>query len=184
MWRTRVPRVVWCFCAAFIMASATAAADVRFTGPTSHADQADQEEEAGVRSSAARLVAEAVSLPMHVLPDVTSRPYVRLGSEAPRQERPGALTGLYVSFAALQALDAHSTLRAVDNGALEANPLVAPIADRPGLMFGMKAAAAVTTIVLAEKLWRRNRVAAVVLMVAANAAYAAVVASNYGQARR
>ena len=94
MWRTRVPRVVWCFCAAFIMASATAAADVRFTGPTSHADQADQEEEAGVRSSAARLVAEAVSLPMHVLPDVTSRPYVRLGSEAPRQERPGALTGL------------------------------------------------------------------------------------------
>jgi hypothetical protein len=136
-----------------------------------------------VRSSAARLVGEAISFPMHVLPDVTSRPDV-LRSEGSRQERPGALTGLYVSFATLQALDAHSTLRAVGDGQSEANPIVAPFADRPGLMFGMKAAAAVTTIVLAEKLWRRNRAAAVILMVAANAAYAAVVASNYRQASR
>jgi hypothetical protein len=33
-------------------------------------------------------------------------------------------------------------------------------------------------------LWRKHRVAAVVLMVAANAGYVAVVAHNYRQARR
>lgn len=183
MWRARVPRVVWCL-AAFIMTTATAAADVRFTAPTDHPGQADDEAEPGVRSTGARLVAEAIALPMHVLPYVTPRPNVHLRTEEPTQERPGALTGLYVSFATLQALDAHSTLSAVGGGRSEANPIVAPFADRPGLMVGMKAAAAVTTIVLAEKLWRRNRVAAVILMVAANAGYAAVVASNYRQARR
>jgi hypothetical protein len=94
------------------------------------------------------------------------------------------LTPLYVSFGALQALDAHSTLRAVRAGQSEANPFVAPFAQRPALMIGVKAAATAGTIAITEKLWRRHRVAAVTLMIAANVGYAAIVAHNYRQARR
>jgi hypothetical protein len=97
--------------------------------------------------------------------------------------RPRALGGLYVSFAALQALDAHSTITAVRAGHREANPLIQPFANRPGVLIAAKAATAAGTIALAERLWRKHRVAAVLLMVAANAGYAAVVAHNYRQAR-
>lgn len=100
------------------------------------------------------------------------------------ETRPRALTPLYVSFGALQALDAHSTLRAVRAGQSEANPFVAPFAQRPALMIGVKAAATAGTIAITEKLWRRHRVAAVTLMIAANVGYAAIVAHNYRQARR
>jgi hypothetical protein len=72
----------------------------------------------------------------------------------------------------------------VGAGRTEANPLVAPFANRPGLMIGVKAAAAAGTIALSERLWRRHRVAAVTLMIVANAGYAAVVAHNYRQGRR
>jgi hypothetical protein len=98
--------------------------------------------------------------------------------------RPRALGGLYVGFAALQALDAHSTITAVRAGHREANPLIRPFAHRPGVLIAAKAATAAGTIALSERLWRKHRAAAVLLMVAANAGYAAVVAHNYRQARR
>ena len=46
-------------------------------------------------------------------------------------DRPAALAPLYVSFAALQVLDIHSTLRAPDFGAREANPLVGRLLASP-----------------------------------------------------
>jgi hypothetical protein len=93
--------------------------------------------------------------------------------------RPGALLPLYGSFAALQAMDAHSTVRAVRGGAVERNPLLAPVGHNAGAMFAIKAATTVGTIVLVEKLRRRHPMGAVVLMVAVNAAYGAIVVANY-----
>ena len=103
-----------------------------------------------------------------------------LATERPR----GVLLPLYVSFAALQALDAHSTLRALDNGAAEANPLMAGLAGTPAALVAVKAGVAASTIYLVEKVRVKSRGAAIALMVALNSAYAAIVAHNYRTTRR
>jgi len=99
-------------------------------------------------------------------------------------ERPRLLVPLYVSFAALQALDAHSTLKAVDRGYVEVNPLVASSSKNGAAMTAMKVAVTTSVIVGSEKLWRHNRVAAVAAIIAINGAYAAIVAHNYRNANR
>ncbi len=58
----------------------------------------------------------------------------------PRQRRPGALVPLYVSFSALQVLDTHSTSRALDRGAGEANPVMRGIVGNQIGLLGLKAA--------------------------------------------
>lgn len=101
-----------------------------------------------------------------------------------RLRRPVLLPALYAANIALQGLDAHSTIKALDGGAREANPLMQGVADHRGALLAVKVGAAASTIYFAEKLWRRNRVAAVALMVAVNGVSAAVVAHNYRVARR
>jgi hypothetical protein len=91
----------------------------------------------------------------------------------------GVLIPMYVTFASLQMLDAHSTLRAVNAGAVEQNPLMRGLADRPVALVALKAGVAASTIVLADKMRGRSRVGAVVMMAALNSAYAMVVAHNY-----
>ena len=93
--------------------------------------------------------------------------------------RPKALPMLYASFGALQALDAATTFRALDRGATEANPALAGFASNRGAMVAVKAASFASTVYLTERLWKKNRVAAVVTMVCVNSAYAAIVAHNY-----
>jgi hypothetical protein len=95
----------------------------------------------------------------------------------------GALIPLYVSFATLQMLDAHSTLRGVHAGASEQNPMLRSIADRPAALFAVKAGIAASTIVLADKMRSHSRVGAIVLMAGLNSLYATVVAHNYSVAR-
>jgi hypothetical protein len=101
----------------------------------------------------------------------------------PSSDRPRALVPLYVSFATLQALDVHSTSRALDAGAGEANPLMRGVAHRPAALLAVKAGGAASAIWLAHKLSKRSRTGAIVLMAAVNSAYAMVVAHNY-RARR
>jgi hypothetical protein len=93
--------------------------------------------------------------------------------------RPAALPALYISFATLQALDVHSTLTAVDGGRIEANPAMKGLVGQPAAFVAAKIAATAATFYISERLWRRHRVGAVVLMVAVNGAYAAIVATNY-----
>jgi hypothetical protein len=100
------------------------------------------------------------------------------------QQRPRALVPLYVSFAALQGLDVHSTTRALRNGAVEANPLMKGLAGNPVALSAVKGAGAAGVIYASEKIWKKNKVAAVVFMVAANAGLAFVVQHNYRHARR
>lgn len=97
----------------------------------------------------------------------------------PIARRPSALVPLYVSYVGLQALDAVTTLRALEAGASEQNPLVGGVAGHPGALLALKAGVAVGTIYLSERLWRKNPAAAVVLMAALNGAYLAIVANNH-----
>jgi hypothetical protein len=94
-------------------------------------------------------------------------------------ERPAPLVGLYVSLAGLQALDITSTRRAIRAGAAEANPIVAPFAGSALALTVLKAGVTGATIFASERLWKKNRKAALLTMIGLNAAYGAIVAHNY-----
>ena len=96
---------------------------------------------------------------------------------APDSSRP--LVPLYVSFAVLQALDVHSTTRALNAGAVEGNPLLRGVAHQPAALIAVKAGGAASTIWLSHKLAKRSKAGAFILMTAVNSAYAMVVAHNY-----
>lgn len=98
------------------------------------------------------------------------------------RRRPKAMLPLYASFGTLQALDAHSTARALNRGAVEANPVMRGAGNAAGPI-ALKAAGAAAVIYASEKLWKKKRRAAVVLMIAANAAVGFVVQHNYRNAR-
>jgi hypothetical protein len=100
------------------------------------------------------------------------------------QQRPAALVPMYVSFSVLQGLDVHSTLRALDSGAVEANPLMKGVAGSAIGMAAVKTAAAAGVIYASERMWKHNKVAAVVFMAATNSAMAWVVQHNHRVAQR
>jgi len=124
----------------------------------------------------------------HLL-DLVQVPVVATASTVPRpaptptSSGRGVLVPLYVSFAALQALDAHSTLRGIHGGAVERNPMLHSIAKTPAVLFAVKAGVAASTIVLADRVRGRSRVGAIVLMAGLNSLYATVVAHNYAAVR-
>ncbi len=97
---------------------------------------------------------------------------------APKLKRPAILPALYVALGTMQAWDVYSTRSAIGAGAREANPIAAPLAGNTGSMLGLKLATTATIIVMSERLWKRNRVAAVVMLVALNGATAAVSMHN------
>ncbi len=96
-----------------------------------------------------------------------------------RIRRPSALPSLYMASAALQGYDAYSTLRALQGGAVEANPLMQHVVKSPAAFIGVKASVTVLSIVAAEKMWKRgNRMGAIGVMVASNVAMGFVAANN------
>ena len=97
--------------------------------------------------------------------------------------RPALLPALYITLGAVQVWDVYSTSAALNAGAVERNPLVAPVVSNAGGMLGLKLAAAGSSILFAERLWRKNRIAAVVTMAAINGATAAVAVRNMRNAR-
>ena len=114
-------------------------------------------------------------------PDVTIGEY--LNRPKPRGYRPAALPALYATLAGVNALDAYSTVRALNAGAHEANPLVAPAAAHMGASLAVKAVSTATSIYLAESLWKKNRAAAIATMIAVNGVTAAIAARNFRNAR-
>lgn len=101
-------------------------------------------------------------------------------SQTPR--RPMALSALYGTYGTLQALDVVTTRRALSAGAREQNPMMKN--GNMAAMIAVKAAAGASTIYFTEKLWKKNRVGAVIVMAALNGATAAIVANNQRNARR
>ena len=96
---------------------------------------------------------------------------------------PALRRGLIVSFGALQVLDAHSTLRALDGGAREANPAMAGLAKNRTALFAVKAGTAAATAYFVERMAKRHPRRALIVVAVLNTAYAAVVAHNYRVAR-
>ena len=101
-------------------------------------------------------------------------------SIARRSDRPPALVPMYASFVTLQALDYHSTTRALSSGVgREANPLARSIVKNRPAFVAAKGAATVVMVLAAEQMWKKHPVRAIVFMAAANTAMAVVVAHNY-----
>ena len=98
-------------------------------------------------------------------------------------ERPAALMPLYGSLIALQGLDIHSTRSALDSGGSEANPAMRPLVQNSAAFVAVKAGATAGVIWASEKLWKKNRKAAVIFASVVNVAMAAVVANNYRVSR-
>jgi hypothetical protein len=103
-------------------------------------------------------------------------PMMPLASAA--QKRPAALPALYASLGLMQAWDIYSTSAALHAGAKESNPAAAPFTGHAGSMIGLKAASTASTIFFAERLWKTNKVGAVVVMAAINSALAVVSIHN------
>jgi hypothetical protein len=96
------------------------------------------------------------------------------------ERSPRALVPLYVSYGVLQALDVHSTRAGLRSGrARETNPLLKGVAHSSAGMIAIKAAATASVIYGTERLWKKNRLAAVLVIVGVNSATAIVVARNY-----
>ena len=101
-----------------------------------------------------------------------------------KRDRPAPLVPLYITFVGLQALDVHSTFSALNSGAREANPMIRSALGNPAGLFLLKAGTAAGVVLITEKLWRRNRGAAVITMIALNSAYATIAAHNYRAAQQ
>ena len=116
-------------------------------------------------------------------PRVVMEPASLIRLEPAPAKRPMILPALYVSLGAVQAWDVYSTSAALKAGAVERNPLVAPIAGNSAGMIALKVGTAATTVFFAERLWKKNRVGAIVMMAAINGATAAVAMRNIRNAR-
>ena len=111
-------------------------------------------------------------------------PMAPMSDYTPKVDRPAVLPALYATLGAMQAWDMFSTRAALQAGAREANPTAAPFAGNAGSMLGLKAATTASTIFFAERMWKKNKVGAIVMMVAINGATAAVSMHNMRNAKK
>jgi hypothetical protein len=132
-------------------------------------------------ANATSAAAQEIAVP--AAPRVVMEPASLIRVEPPPAKRPMILPALYVSLGAVQAWDVYSTSAALKAGAIERNPLVAPIAGNSGGMIALKLGTAATTVFFAERLWKKNRVAAIVMMAGINGATAAIAMRNIRNAR-
>ncbi|HJR60750.1 MAG TPA: DUF5658 family protein [Vicinamibacterales bacterium] len=135
------------------------------------------------------------TIPPALLADITPEPKAEPLAESaqrpvdlaiPRSEGSAATSlrrSMYVSFAALQVMDAVSTRKALAAGGREANPAMTGIVKNNAALYAVKAGTAVVTTYFAERLAKHHPRRAMVLMVVLNGAYAAIVAHNYRVAR-
>ncbi|HTK29051.1 MAG TPA: DUF5658 family protein [Vicinamibacterales bacterium] len=133
-----------------------------------------------------RTAADIAASTAATTPDATpaETPAAQFGQPAPQRAwtpatRPMVLPALYAGSAALQAFDAYSTLKAMQLGAKEANPLMQGVVGNPTMMIGVKAAVTAASIVAAEQMWRQHhQMRAIVMMAVSNGIMAAVAAHN------
>jgi hypothetical protein len=97
--------------------------------------------------------------------------------------RPAALPLMYATLGVLQGLDIYSTRRALGGGAHEANPLMRPAAGSSGTMLAVKVLSTAGTIYFAERMWKKNRAGAILLMAVINGATGAIAMRNMRNAR-
>ena len=89
------------------------------------------------------------------------------------------LVTLQAATIATQALDVHSTLKALNVGAVEANPLMSGVVKNRAAFIGVKAAMGAGLMYATHRMAKRNKVAAIVTAAAVNSAYLFVAHHNY-----
>ena len=112
------------------------------------------------------------------------RPAVVLNPTRSRIGSKAVLPSLYATTAAMQLLDVDSTLKSLNRGAIETNPLMSGLVKNRAAFAVTKAGIAAATIYAAHHIAKDNKVAAIVTLVAINSAYAMIVKNNYGIANR
>jgi hypothetical protein len=93
------------------------------------------------------------------------------------------LTALHVTSVAAQMLDVHSTIRALDRGGIEANPLMSGLVKNRAAFIGIKAAMGAGLVLATHKMAKSNKLAAIVTAAAANSVMLTVASHNYKVAR-
>ena len=118
------------------------------------------------------------------LTDVDQLPMAPIVPQRPKFGSSNLLKSLYASTAVMQGLDLHSTLKAFSAGAVEGNPIMSGVTKNRAAFIATKAAVAAVTILATRKIAKKNKVAAVITLIAVNSAYAMIVNHNYKLARR
>jgi hypothetical protein len=112
-------------------------------------------------------------------PDPVTRPDLVTAPPRTGWSAPALHVSLASGFVALQALDIATTLHGVHSGtAVEANPLVGPLADHPAALIGVKGGLTAATLLSMRALGRQHPRAAVLTMIGLNVGSAFVVRSN------
>lgn len=166
-----------------------AASPVLASGPVERNDERNEKQERPAPSlnlvmaaNVPLVPAAEVSVPPTTLADAAQTRPIDLaipGDDRAGFGAPALRRSLYVSFAALQMLDAVSTRQALRAGAREANPAMAGIAGNSAALFAVKAGTAAGTTFLAERLAKNHPRRATILMAVLNSAYVGIVAHNY-----
>lgn len=94
------------------------------------------------------------------------------------------MTSLYATTATMQLLDVDSTMKSMNRGAIESNPLMSGLVSNRAAFLATKAGVAAATIYAASRIAKNNKVAAALTLVALNSAYAMIVRNNYSIAHR
>src|SRR5262249_35473506 len=91
--------------------------------------------------------------------------------------RSSTLTAMYGTFVALQGLDLLSTSAARSHGGIESNPWRA-LSTEPAYLIALKGVGVFGVTFTAEKLRKKHRITALVMMVGLNIGYSVIVAHN------
>jgi hypothetical protein len=89
------------------------------------------------------------------------------------------MQSLYVTTGVVQGLDAQSTFKALDVGAVESNSLVKPLASNRPAFIALKATMATAFIYAGHDLSKRHRVGAIIALALVNSLYTAIAVHNY-----
>jgi hypothetical protein len=122
------------------------------------------------------LRSEQIAAPQAIAP--RTRSYQR------GDRRPLWMVPMHVATAVMQGLDAHSTFKGFDAGAVEANPMVASFEHHRPAFTAFKVGVAAGIIYTTDRLAKRHPVRAFITAAAINSAYAMVAAHNYRVASR
>ena len=89
------------------------------------------------------------------------------------------LISLQAATVVTQMLDVHSTLKAVNAGGVEANPVMGGLVQNKAAFIGVKAGISAGAIYMTQRVARDNKVAAIAASAAINSAFLMVARHNY-----
>ena len=104
-------------------------------------------------------------------------------AEPARGFQTGMLRGIYAGTFAVHAFDAHTSLRAIEAGAKEVDPLMRPLVSHPTLLVVANLARAAAVDVGLYSIARRHKIVAIAAGLAVNSAYLMIAEHNHRVAR-